>query len=31
MSDAIYLLLLVALYAVTHGLIWALDRLGKPS
>jgi hypothetical protein len=31
MSDVIYLLLLAALYAVTHGLIWALDRLGKSS
>jgi hypothetical protein len=31
MSDAIYLLLLAALYAVTHGLIRALDRLGKSS
>jgi hypothetical protein len=25
--DAIYLLLLAALYAVTHGLVWALNRL----
>lgn len=25
--DALYLLILVGLYAVTHGLIWALDRL----
>jgi hypothetical protein len=31
MSDAVYLLLLAALYAVTHALIWALDRLGKSS
>lgn len=27
--DAIYLLILAALYAMTHGLVWALDRLGK--
>jgi hypothetical protein len=25
--DALYLLILVGLYAVTHALIWALDRL----
>jgi hypothetical protein len=31
MSDEIYLLLLAALYALTHALIWALDRLGKSS
>ena len=29
--DALYLLLLAALYLVTHGLIWALDYLGEPS
>jgi hypothetical protein len=29
MSDIIYLLMLAALYAVTHALIWALQRLGK--
>jgi hypothetical protein len=29
--DAIYLLLLAALYAVTHALVWALNRLGKTS
>jgi hypothetical protein len=25
--DALYLLMLVGLYAVTHGLVWALDHL----
>ena len=25
--DALYLLLLAALYALTHALVWALDRL----
>jgi hypothetical protein len=29
MSDAVYLLILAALYAATHGLIWALNRMGK--
>jgi hypothetical protein len=29
--DAVYLLILGALYLVTHGLVWALQRLGKPS
>ena len=29
--DAIYLVILAALYAVTHGLIWALRRLGGMS
>jgi hypothetical protein len=29
--DAVYLLILAGLYAITHGLVWALDRLGKPS
>jgi hypothetical protein len=27
--DAIYLLLLAALYLVTHGLVWALSRIGQ--
>jgi hypothetical protein len=27
--DAIYLLILVGLYLVTHGLVLALNRLGK--
>jgi hypothetical protein len=25
--DALYLLILAALYALTHMLVWALDRL----
>lgn len=29
--DAVYLLILAALYFATHGLIWALNRLGEPS
>jgi len=29
--DVIYLLILAGLYVVTHGLVWALDRLGKTS
>jgi hypothetical protein len=29
MSDAVFLLMIAALYGVTHGLIWALDRLAK--
>jgi hypothetical protein len=29
--DALFLLILAGLYALTHGLIWALDRLGKSS
>jgi hypothetical protein len=29
--DAAYLLILVALYLLTQGLVWALGRLGKPS
>jgi hypothetical protein len=29
--DAIYLLILAGLYAGTHGLIWALRRLGGTS
>jgi hypothetical protein len=27
--DALYLLILVGLYAVTQALVWALDRLGS--
>jgi hypothetical protein len=29
--DAVYLLILAALYGVTHALVWALKRLGTPS
>ena len=29
--DALYLLILAGLYALTHALVWALDRLGKSS
>jgi hypothetical protein len=29
--DAIYLLMLTGLYVVTHGLVLALNRLGKTS
>lgn len=29
--DAIFLLILAGLYLVTHGLVWALERLCKPS
>jgi hypothetical protein len=29
--DAIYLLILAALYAITHGLVWALHRMGGAS
>jgi len=29
--DAAFLLILVGLYLVSHALVWALDRLGKPS
>ena len=29
--DAAFLLILVALYLASHALVWALDRLGKPS
>jgi hypothetical protein len=29
--DALYLLLLVALFASAYGLVRGLDRLGKPS
>jgi hypothetical protein len=27
--DAIYLLILAGLYAMTHALVWAFSRLGK--
>ena len=27
--DIVYLLILAGLYVVTHGLVWALGRLGK--
>ena len=26
--DAVYILMLVGLYLVTHGLVWAVARLG---
>jgi hypothetical protein len=29
--DAICLLILAALYGATHALVWAFERLGKPS
>jgi hypothetical protein len=29
--DALFLLILAGLYVLTHGLIWALDRLEKSS
>jgi hypothetical protein len=29
--DVIYLLMLAGLYLVTHGLVWALNRLGMTS
>jgi hypothetical protein len=29
--DAIYLLIIVALYLTTHALVWAFSRLGKTS
>lgn len=29
--DAAYMLLLAALYFVTHALVWALARLSEPS
>ncbi len=29
--DAVYLLMLAGLYLVTHGLVWALNRLGSGS
>jgi hypothetical protein len=28
--DVIYVLVVIALYAVTHWLIWAIDRLRSP-
>ena len=27
--DAIYLLILAALYGATHALVWAFERLGR--
>ena len=27
--DGIYLLILVGLYLITHGLVWTFNRLGK--
>jgi hypothetical protein len=27
--DAVYLLLLAGLYLLSHGLVWALGRLGE--
>jgi hypothetical protein len=27
--DAVYILILVGLYLVTHGLVWAVARLGE--
>jgi len=29
--DVVYLLALAALYVVTHGLVWALERIEEPS
>jgi hypothetical protein len=29
--DVVYLLMLAGLYLVSHALVWALDRLGRPS
>jgi hypothetical protein len=29
--DFIYLLILAGLYVASHGLVWALGRLGKSS
>jgi hypothetical protein len=29
--DIIFLLLLAALYALTHALVWALNRIGSAS
>ena len=29
--DVIYLLMLISLYLVSHVLVWALERLGRPS
>lgn len=27
--DAVYILILIGLYLVTHGLVWAVARLGE--
>ena len=27
--DAVYILMFVGLYLVTHGLVWAVTRLGE--
>lgn len=27
--DAVYILILISLYLVTHGLAWAITRLGE--
>ncbi len=29
--DVVYLLMLAGLYLVSHALVWALDRLSRPS
>jgi len=29
--DAVFLLILAGLYLVSYALVWALDRLGRPS
>ena len=29
--DAVYLLILTALYLVTQGLVWGLERLARPA
>jgi hypothetical protein len=28
--DVVFVLTVIALYAVTHWLVWAVDRLGSP-
>jgi hypothetical protein len=28
--DAVYVLVVVALYAVTHWLVWAIERIRSP-
>jgi hypothetical protein len=28
--DVVFVLTVIALYAVTHGLVWAIDRLRSP-
>ncbi len=28
--DVVFVLAVVALYALTHWLVWAMDRLGRP-